>query len=237
VRFVRFSDQGDVSANLTWKQWALLNNDTIGDVDPLYPNEDTYASRAIYRKGEAHTGFVRTSNWGENTPGGTARYTYVGTAATPRTGGSYPNSIVQRNATGDIFAAIGYLEATQAQYADLAEKYTCDENLPVGTVVEVSSDTDFEVVPCMFENSPTVVGVVSRNPAYLMNSESVGLPIALTGKVDVRVTGAVNKGDFIVPAGDGLARKGEVGELVFKIGVVLKTDLQDEEKLVECIIK
>ena len=121
--------------------------------------------------------------------------------------------------------------------ADLAERYTCDEDLPVGTVVEVVNDTDTEVDICMFELSPSVVGVVSSNPAFMMNSRSAGLPIALTGKVPVRVVGEIKKGDFIVPAGNGLARAGDPSELIFKMGISLATDLQIEEKLIECIIK
>lgn len=157
-------------------------------------------------------------------------------------GGIYSNAlgashVVKRNSSGDIYARIGVLTATTAQYADLAEKYTCDKTLPVGTVVEVSDGTEYEVAPCMFEYSPSVVGVVSENPAYLMNSTSSGLPIALTGKVPVRVIGGVRKGDFLIPAGNGVARKGEPSEISFKFAVSLETSLQEEEKLVECIVK
>lgn len=244
-RYVRYQhlDDGGIG-NTTWKQWTELTATYLGAATAsggtaaVYP---AYPDRQVYRTNEAFNGFVRTANWtqfdGATAETSPARYAYVGTVATPRTTTPYQNTIVQRDGTGNIFANIGYLEATSAQYADLAEKYTCDESLPVGTVVEVSNGTEDEVVPVMFALSISVVGVVSDNPAYLMNSGSQGLPIALTGKVPVRVVGGVTKGDFIVPAGDGCARKGEIDEVAFKIGVVLKTYLQTDEKLVECIIK
>jgi len=147
------------------------------------------------------------------------------------------NQVVKRDSSGDIFANIGHLTATAAQYADLAEKYTCDESIPTGTVMEVDFNSDDEVVECQFELSTSVVGIVSDNPAYLMNSSSEGLPIALTGKVPVRIIGSISKGDFIVSAGNGLARKGHKLELLYKIGIALESNLVDEEKLVTCIIK
>lgn len=171
-----------------------------------------------------------------------ASYEYTGTETDVYGGtevitGKSAYSVVRRSSGGHIKANIGYLTATSAQYADLAEIYTCDEDLPIGTVVEVSDEDDYEVVPCMFELSPAVVGVVSDNPAHVMNSDSEGLPIGLTGKVQVRIVGEVRKQDFIVSAGNGLARKGEPSELVHKMGIALETSLQSEEKLVYCIIK
>jgi hypothetical protein len=152
------------------------------------------------------------------------------------------NHVVQRNGSGNIFANIGYLQATSAQYADLAEKYTCDPDLPVGTVVAVPVDgySDYEVVPFDFDNAPNCVGVVSEAPAYLMNSESEGLPIGLTGKVPVRVVGEIRKGEFLVPSAmdKGCAIKGNPEtNMNKKIAIALETNLQDGEKLVECIIK
>lgn len=231
-RYVRYSSLSPVGGggNETWSHWRFLSNDLIGDVSPT---SDATASRYVYRKDEVYSSYVRvgpvTGTVTENNP-----LTTGGGAWASKT--SVTDTIVQRDGL-DIYCGILYGTASTAKYADLAEKYTCDESLPVGTVVEVSNGTDDEVVPVMFALSISVVGVVSESPAYLMNSDSVGLPIALTGKVPVRVIGEVRKGDFIVPAGEGLARKGEIDEVAFKIGVVLKTDLQYEEKLVECIIK
>lgn len=152
------------------------------------------------------------------------------------------NNVVRRDASGDIYATTGHLVATSALYADLAEKYTCDESLPIGTVVAVACDgvSEYEVVPYDFDNAFNVVGVVSENPAHVMNAGSEGLPIALTGRVPVRVMGEVKKGDFVVPSTmhKGCAIKGNPEtNYKYKIGIVLETNLHDGEKMVECIIK
>jgi hypothetical protein len=150
------------------------------------------------------------------------------------------NQVVRRDAIGDIYATTGHLVATSALYADLAEKYTCDETLPVGTVVAVAMGGEYEVVEFDFDTAFNVVGVVSENPAHLMNSESAGLPIALTGRVPVRVVGEIRRGDFIVASSvnKGCAIKGSFdNNYERKIGFVLETNLQDGEKMVECIIK
>ena len=43
-----------------------------------------------------------------------------------------------------------------------------------------------------------VAGVISTDPAYLMNMSSTGLPVALRGKVPVKIIGQVSKGDLLV---------------------------------------
>jgi hypothetical protein len=128
--------------------------------------------------------------------------------------------------------------ATSAQWADLAEKYTCKEQLPIGTVISVSDDAEYEVGKCELDCDPACIGVVSEKPAYLMNSElEGGLITGLVGKVPVLIKGPVVKSDFIVPAIDGCARAGLPGEEQFKIGVSLQTKTEKDCKLVLCIIK
>ena len=94
--------------------------------------------------------------------------------------------------------------ATSAQYADLAEMYTADADIEPGTVVCFGGDK--EVTTCMEASDKKVAGVVSTNPAYLMNSDAEGaVAIALQGRVPCKVKGKVAKGDMMVSAGDGMA--------------------------------
>ena len=89
--------------------------------------------------------------------------------------------------------------ATTARYADLAEKYTADEAYEPGTVLVLGGDA--EVTTTNRKNDPAVVGVVSTDPAFLMNSELGGenvVEVALTGRVPCKVIGAVKKGDILV---------------------------------------
>lgn len=93
-----------------------------------------------------------------------------------------------------VYANTFYGTATTAQYADLAENYLADAEYPVGTVIAVGGSA--EVTAATDEIAHSVIGVVSENPAFLMNSElENSTAIALKGRVPVRVTGEVMKGD------------------------------------------
>jgi len=128
--------------------------------------------------------------------------------------------------------------ASSSEYADLAEKYSCDdESLPIGTVISVSRHPDFEVCKCPVELDSAYVGVVSENPGYIMGDRDGGLVTGLVGKLPVLIQGDINKGEFIVPMSGGCARRGRSGEESFKIGVSLQTKNEGGCKLVICIIK
>jgi hypothetical protein len=89
-----------------------------------------------------------------------------------------------------------FAKATSAQYADLAEIYTSDKKYIPGTVVVFGGDK--EVTVSTISHDPSVAGVVSTNPAYLMNDTVDGAAVALQGRVPCRVLGPVNKGDRVV---------------------------------------
>ena len=89
-----------------------------------------------------------------------------------------------------------YGTSTHAQYADLAENYLADEEYAPGTVVVFGGDE--EITTTTQSHDPRVAGVISTNPAYLMNASSGGLPVAMTGRVPCLVQGPVTKGQVLV---------------------------------------
>ena len=94
--------------------------------------------------------------------------------------------------------------ASQAKYADLAEKYAADEEIEAGTVVMFIGEG--KLAPCNIENHVGVAGIVSTNPGYLMNSAlEGGVALALAGRVPTKVTGVVQAGDLMVAAANGMA--------------------------------
>lgn len=112
-----------------------------------------------------------------------------------------------------------YAKATSAQYADLAEIYESDADYDAGTVVIFGGEK--EITISTEGNDIRVAGVISENPAYLMNSEATGLPVALMGKVKCKVVGHINKGDMLSshPTHNGVAKKThdpQVGEVIGK---------------------
>ena len=157
--------------------------------------------------------------------GGTAR---VGAVNTIGTGTS--NTIAVRDGAGNLNAVLFQGTATSARYADLAEKYTTAEELPAGTAVAVGGEA--EVCPATASNH--CIGVVSTDPAYMMNSESDGQYIGLKGRLPVRVKGVVNKGDAVYALSDGVCTTLATTAMV---GIALESSTDDNEKLIECVLK
>jgi hypothetical protein len=98
-------------------------------------------------------------------------------------------------ATGATFNTV-FAKATTAQYADLAEIYTSDQQYLAGTILVF--DGEQEVTQSHSSHDTRIAGVVSTNPAYLMNHDTIGVPVALQGRVPCRVLGPVAKGDRVV---------------------------------------
>ena len=94
---------------------------------------------------------------------------------------------------------IMYGTAIHAQYADLAEKYQADAEYAPGTVLVFGGTA--EVTTTTVSHDTAVAGIVSTDPAYVMNGGLTGTNIAvlgLTGRVPCQVQGPVNKGDVLV---------------------------------------
>ena len=155
---------------------------------------------------------------GAQGPGGSTGPT--GPSGNPFPGGTFSGDITTKNiiATGPsgtynigsssvkfgtMYATTFNGTATNAQYADLAERYESDESLEPGTVVMFGGEK--EVTACSNTDCHAVAGVVSTNPAHLMNAEAgdeaTHPAIALAGRVPVKVVGPVNKGDLLVSSG------------------------------------
>jgi hypothetical protein len=123
------------------------------------------------------------------------------------------------NAVGNIGSSSSYFntvfaQATTALYADVAERFASDEIYEPGTVVELGGSA--EITRVKRDASDTVFGVISTRPAFTMNGgagdNDTHPPVAMTGRVPVKVIGTVNKGDRLISAGDGVARAAQPGE-------------------------
>ena len=143
-----------------------------------------------------------------------------------------PYSIAARDASANITANIFNGTATAARYADLAEKYLADAEYEIGTVVVIGGEK--EVTACSI--GERAVGVVSANPAYMMNSElEGGTYIALKGRVPVKVKGKVKKGFILVAGTDGIAMPG-AGDSLAGFAVALEDSDEEGVKLVEALV-
>ena len=152
-------------------------------------------------------------------------------ASSAQSPASAPNgTIVIRTSDNKIRAVTFEGRATEAQYADLAVKYTTEIEHPVGTAMAVGGEAETRPAKA----SDICIGVISENPAYLMNSAAEGQAIGLKGRVPVRVKGAVSKGQPVYAWDDGICTTIASTALV---GVALESNSDEGEKLVECVLK
>ena len=137
------------------------------------------------------------------------------------------------NGTGDIgqsdnkFATI-YGLSSSAKYADVAEIYTTDQEYDYGTVIVIGGEK--EVTQSTSANDHKVIGVVSENPALMMNSDHEGQFVALLGRVPCKVVGKVSAGDLLVTSSTpGHACACDLD--VLKPGTVIGKALEEKDSL------
>jgi hypothetical protein len=133
--------------------------------------------------------------------------------------------------------------ATTAQYADIAERFEADAPITPGAVVMLGGSA--EITETAEELSDRVFGVISTQPAYMMNngagSNDTHPFVAMTGRTPVRVTGEVRKGDRLVSSSiKGTARAASAGETInpfHVIGRALEDKFDSEIGLVNCVVR
>jgi len=129
---------------------------------------------------------------------------FASTTSGALTGVKYDGGTLTFNPSSETLAVTNTTTvASSAQYADLAEKYAADEDIEAGTVVHFAGEG--KLAACNEANHHAVAGIISTDPAYLMNSEQEGVALAISGRVPCKVTGAVAAGDLMVSAGNGMA--------------------------------
>ena len=132
--------------------------------------------------------------------------------------------------TGGVFSGT----ANEAQYADLAEIYSADQEYAPGTVVKLGGDA--EVTQTLNHADNDVFGVVSTSPAYLMNKDADGVPVALAGRVPVKVIGRVAKGERLVSS-DVPGVAWALGEDEYDARAIIGRALADKEDGNEGVIE
>ena len=149
------------------------------------------------------------------------------------------NTIAKRDSDGDLVARKFEGTATAAQFADLAEMYASDESYEPGTVLVFGGEK--EVTKSTQVCDSRIAGVVSTEPAHLMNSTQEGVAVALRGRVPVKVEGPVKKGDVIVSAptpgvATALDQYSSMPHAICIIGKSLVEDSSTEIRLIEVVV-
>tara|TARA_B100001057_G_scaffold147946_1_gene147884 strand:- start:134 stop:8017 length:7884 start_codon:yes stop_codon:yes gene_type:complete len=223
-------------------------NSSFGDPSDATQNEPRLASDWIYtsfleapgEKGTSSTGIAVGAGTGFTTAGeiaiiannNVAAMKFTQTAAVPSSSGAYDIG-TSALPFGDIHGI-----ATKARYADLAENYLADKEYEVGTVLIFGGEQ--ELTSTDTKGDTRVAGVVSENPAHLMNSQLEGdhvTALALQGRTPCKVIGKVKPGDMIVTsaiAGYGMVNPAPTIGTV--IGKAVGTKDDDGHGIVEVVV-
>jgi len=150
------------------------------------------------------------------------------------------NNSINIGASGSVFATVYATTfsgvSTTAKYADLAENYQGDKTYAPGTVVMFGGTQEVTVADA---DTTAVAGVVSTNPAHLMNGGLTGanvVPVALQGRVPCMVIGPVKKGDMLVSAGHGYAKSSANPQLGQVIGKALYDFPGSSKAVIEVVV-
>lgn len=137
-----------------------------------------------------------------------------------------------------VYANLFNGTALEAFYADLAENYLGDYNYEPGTVLIFGGDE--EVTTTNKKGDHRIAGVVSTNPATLMNSALEGefvVALALQGRVPCKVIGRVAKGDMLVSSAiPGYAIVNNNPSVGTVIGKSLENKNDDSKGIVEVVV-
>ena len=218
--------QPNITSVGTLTSLTVSANTTTGGIktDNYYYANGTPISFAGTYSNANVAGYLPTYNG--NVGGGTA--TFYGTTLT--TGANTTAGTI----TGNWTLSSG--SKLQATYADLAEYYAADKHYIPGTVLAFGGEQ--EVTLAGIETN-RVAGVVSSDPAYVMNGLiqcEYPTVIALQGRVPCKVRGKVYKGDMMISAGDGYAKSAITNP---NIGTVIGKALQNfdgEEGVIEVAV-
>jgi hypothetical protein len=215
---------------------------TIGDAGEIHLFINGNAPTLAFTNG---LGFAITINDAYQT-GAEASFEFISSSVALAAGGSADPTFVGDVSSkcniglpgrtfGSVYADVFNGIATSAQYADLAENYVADAEYQPGTVLEFGGN--FEVTLAE-DGTNRVAGVVTTNPAYLMNSKCEGkyvVAIALQGRTPCKVKGHVRKGDMLMSGSNGFARRAQSPQMGTIIGKAL-SDFNGVEGVIEVAV-
>jgi len=211
------------SGNITATQ--LISNVATGTAPLVVTSTTQVANLSVATAGSATTAGTVTTNAQPNITSVSASFTNLTFANAQTISGNNMTLTTGANTllgtiTGNWSLSAG--SKLQATYADLAEYYEADQPYEPGTVVAFGGDKEVTLAESL---TPKVAGVVSTNPAYVMNSTCKGehiVALALQGRVPCKVRGTIHKGDMLVSAGGGYARPSSLPLMGTVIGKALE---------------
>lgn len=190
---------------------SSIGHITIGGPSPTTANMSIMVD-GVTPTITGNTGSIKVNITDSTQPGGKTNFAFINSTVSLVSGGvSAPAFVPDIANNTNLGISTRKWNAVHANLyygtaADLAENYVADAEYTPGTVLEFGGE--FEVTIAANATNK-LAGVVTTNPAYLMNSECVGefvTGIALQGRVPCKVQGKIRKGDMLISAGNGVAQ-------------------------------
>jgi len=231
-----------VQVTSTVQATQFISNIAIGTAPLVVTSTTQVANLNVATAGSSTTAGSATTA-GTVTTAAQGNITSVGTLTGLTVSGSIvpnANGTIQLGGTSARWSNIWGLSSS-AQYADLAENYESDAHYDPATVVVFGGD--MEITTSTITHDPKVAGVISTQPAYLMNDDSsrsgTWLPVALQGRVPCKVKGPVSKGDIVVTSDiPGVAEK--INKILYEPGSVIGKSLEHhlgtDIKIIEVVV-
>jgi len=228
---------GNISANIITANYYVGNGSNLASITGANVSGTVANATYAISAGSATTaGTVTTAAQ----PNITSVGTLTSLTLTPTTGTlTVPIITTGANTTAGTITGNWSLSAgsqLRATYADLAEYYAGDTNIEPGTVVEFGGTQEVQV--CNSYMSRLVAGIVTTNPAYVMNSAidcEYPIAIALQGRIPAKVKGPVKRGDMMVSSNNGHAISSSSPTIGTVLGKAL-TDFNGDTGIIEIMV-
>lgn len=158
------------------------------------------------------------------------------------TGGTLTGPLVGTTITANTITAKKIYGAVWNDYAEWFEKENVNDIFEFGDICSwnekgVVLSTPFDV---------NVVGIVSNTYGHILGGFPLAdmeenskhfVPIGLTGRVNVKVKGAVKVGDLIISAGNGIGKVDNNASIQQVVGKALESSDNEDIKLITVLIK
>ena len=218
-----------------WAQQGFVSNAGAYSFGPSYQTSIASASGASPLAVYFNGGSYSPMSWTTSGDQGAVVMQY---GAKIDGSGLYTDKITATSGTGTITGTWNLASGSkiQATYSDVAEYYAADADYEPGTVLVIGGE--YEVTLANDHAPRTVIGVVTTEPAYVLNTANEydhPVCIALTGRVPVRVRGTIRKGDLLVGDLQGYARASDDPKLGTVIGKALESH-DGEQGVIEVMV-
>ena len=192
---------------------TVASNTVVTNLNASYANLANYTAVSTTATGTFYPAFINSTPTGNyvlysnaslafDAGTGNLAATMLAASGNISAGG---NLAVTANISGGTMTATGTVTGgnlstagsrLNATYADVGEKYASDQDYQPGTVLMIGGNA--EVTLATVEGKLSLAGIVSSEPAYILNSTlEDSVVLALVGRVPCFVVGSINKGDML----------------------------------------